>query len=64
MSAVCYFSYYFLHQYLNGENFIARLLEAFIPIVLGGITFLVSAKLLGVEELNKFINVVKRKTGM
>lgn len=61
MSVVCYFSYYFLHQQFGGRGLLYKLVEAFIPIGLGGIVFLISAKLLHIEEVNKVYNAFARK---
>lgn len=63
MSVVCWFSYQFLHQYFKGISLIYKLIEAFVPIGLGGITFLIAAKLLKVEEVNKIYNAFARKLG-
>lgn len=63
MSVICWFSYYFLHQQFGGKGLIYKIIEAFIPIGLGGITFLVAAKLLKVEEVNKIYNAFARKLG-
>ncbi len=63
MSAVCYFSYYFLHQQLGGKNLLAKLIEAFLPIGLGGIVFVIAAKLLKISEIDKLYNAVARKLG-
>jgi putative peptidoglycan lipid II flippase len=61
MSAVCYFSYYFLHQQFGGTNLIAKLIECFIPIGLGGIVFLIVAKILKISEIDKLYNAFARK---
>ena len=61
MSAVCYASYYFLANYFGTKTFLIKLAETFIPIILGGISFIVIAKLLGVKELNQIYNAFKRK---
>ena len=61
MSAVCYASYYFLTNYLGTKTFLIKLIEAFVPIALGGIVFIIAAKLLGVKELNQIYNALKRK---
>ncbi len=61
MSAVCYASYYFLANYLGTKTFLIKLIEAFVPIGLGGITFIIAAKILGVKELNQIYNGLKRK---
>lgn len=63
MSAVCYFSYQFLAERLGVQGFIIKLIEVFIPIGLGGIAFLIMAKLLNVKELNQFIGAITRKLG-
>ncbi len=63
MSAVCWFSYYFLHQQFGGKGFLFKAIECFVPIGLGGITFLVIAKLLKVSEIDKIYNAFARKLG-
>ena len=61
MSAVCGFSYYFLHQQFGGNGLIHKLIEVFIPIGLGGIAFLGMAKLLKIDEVTKVYNAFARK---
>lgn len=61
MSTVCYFSYHFLHGQFRGQSLVAKLIEAFVPIGLGGIVFLISGKLLGISELNQFVSMIRRK---
>lgn len=61
MSVVCYFSYHFLHKQFNGRNLLFKSIECFIPILLGGLTFVVMAKLLKVSEINKLYNALARK---
>lgn len=63
MSGACWFSYYFLHQFFAGRDVFARLIEAFVPIGIGGISFLVTAKLLKISEVSKIYNTVSRKLG-
>lgn len=63
MSAICWVSYYFLHKQFGGSGLIYKAIEAFVPIGLGGIIFLVSAKLLHIEEVNKVYNAFARKLG-
>lgn len=63
MSVVCFFSYKFLTASLGDKTFIVKLIETFVPIALGGIAFVVAAKLLRVEEINKLFNTLKRKFG-
>ncbi|MEK7723971.1 MAG: hypothetical protein AAB336_06455 [Acidobacteriota bacterium] len=40
---------------------LAKLIEAFVPIGLGGIIFIISAKLLHIDEVNKIYNALTRK---
>jgi putative peptidoglycan lipid II flippase len=61
MSAVAYFSYHFLANQLGIKGFTNKLIEVFVPVGLGAITFLIAAKLLGVSELNQFISAISRK---
>ncbi|HMO79781.1 MAG TPA: murein biosynthesis integral membrane protein MurJ [Pyrinomonadaceae bacterium] len=61
MSAVCYFGYHYLAGYFPVKSFFVRLIEAFVPIGLGGLTFLVMAKLLKVGEIEQVVNAVRRK---
>lgn len=61
MSVVCYFSYRFLHSYFTEKAIYIKMVEAFGPIALGGLTFLVAAKLLRVKELESLIGSLTRK---
>jgi putative peptidoglycan lipid II flippase len=61
MSVVCWFSYRFLTNFFGAKTFPVKLVETFVPILLGGITFLVTARLLGVSELDQFIILFKKK---
>lgn len=63
MAAVCYASYHAVANYFEAENFGVRLLEAFIPISLGGVTFLVAAKLLRIGEVEKVTAMLLKKLG-
>jgi len=63
MSAICYFSYYFLTNFLGAKTLPVKLIEVFVPIALGGIAFVVVAKILRVSEIDKFFNTLKRKLG-
>lgn len=63
MSAVCYFSYHFLNNFFAVRTLVAKIIEAFVPIILGGVTFVVAAKLLGVSELEKLFNTFSRRLG-
>jgi putative peptidoglycan lipid II flippase len=53
LSVASYFSYWFMVTRLGTDGFILRLIEVFVPIGIGGVVFLVAAKLLGVKELNQ-----------
>ncbi len=61
MSLVCWLSYFGLSSLLGINGFFVRLLEAFLPIVSGGAVFILAAKLLGVNELEKLYNTLARK---
>jgi putative peptidoglycan lipid II flippase len=61
MSAVCWFSYYLLHSFFGEKNFAIKAVEALVPIALGGITFFIVAKLLGINEMEKVYNAFARK---
>jgi putative peptidoglycan lipid II flippase len=63
MSAVCYSSYHFLVQQFGTNGFSIKVIEAFVPIALGGITFFIMAKILRVNEINKVYNAFARKLG-
>lgn len=53
MSVVAYLSYQWLAGHFVAKPFYVRLIEAFVPIALAGITFLIAAKLLRISELEK-----------
>lgn len=61
MSAVCWFSYRVLHGLLAAKSLPIEIVEAFVPIILGGVTFVVAAKMLGVKELERLYNSLARK---
>jgi putative peptidoglycan lipid II flippase len=63
MSAVCYFAYRSLADLTVEKTFLVRLVEAFVPIGLGGIAFLVAAKILRIDELEKAIAAFGRRLG-
>lgn len=63
MSVVCYFSYHFLLDQFGINGFIYKIIEAFVPIVLGGIVFVLMAKILRINEINKLYNSFARKLG-
>lgn len=64
MSVVCYFSYYFLARELGTEKLIVKIIEVFVPIALGGVIFVLMAKILHVSEVNKLYNAFARKFGV
>ncbi|MGQ0541535.1 MAG: murein biosynthesis integral membrane protein MurJ [Blastocatellia bacterium] len=63
MSAVAYGSYFYLANYFVEKNFLVRLVEAFVPIGLAGIAFLIAAKMLRIGELEKLVGAISRKLG-
>lgn len=58
LSAACYFSYLFLLRFLGNRGFLLHLIEAFVPIGIGGLVFVIFAKLLKIKELDQFINAI------
>ncbi|MEP7211542.1 MAG: murein biosynthesis integral membrane protein MurJ [Acidobacteriota bacterium] len=63
MSAVCYFSYQFLTHRFEHKPITIKLIETFVPIVLGGLTFIIAAKLLRISELEKIYGALSAKLG-
>jgi putative peptidoglycan lipid II flippase len=63
MSVVCYSSYWFIKSQLGIETLLARFLEVIIPMLLGGIVFVIVAKLLKISELEKVYGGIARKLG-
>jgi len=63
MSLVCYLSYHFLFNQFGVDSFSVKLIEVFVPIILGGITFVLMAKILRVSEINQLSNSLMRKLG-
>jgi putative peptidoglycan lipid II flippase len=61
MSVVCYFSYRYLHSYFVTKTFLTKLVEAFVPIGIGGLVFVIAAKLLRVEEFEKVYTSIANK---
>jgi putative peptidoglycan lipid II flippase len=61
MTAVCHFSYSALHQNFQAATFLLRLVECFVPIILGGIVFVFFAKILRVSEVDKLFGALRRK---
>lgn len=63
LSAVCYASYHFLFNRFGATTFTIKMIEAFVPIALGGFAFVITAKLLRVTELEQAFGMVRRKLG-
>ncbi|MFZ1701563.1 MAG: murein biosynthesis integral membrane protein MurJ [Pyrinomonadaceae bacterium] len=61
LSAVAYASYHFLLAEFGSTTFKLRLLEALGPIALGGIAFVITAKLLRVTELEQAFGMMRRR---
>ncbi len=61
LSAVCFFSYRLLNSVYGADSLTLRLVDAFVPIVLGGIAFVLTAKLLRVAELEQLFGMLRRK---
>ena len=61
LSAVCYFVYHFMLSRLGNDGFWLRFAEVFVPIGIGGLAFLIVAKLLRVHELEQLYGTLKRK---
>lgn len=62
MSAVAYGSYLLLTNYFVGDKHLwVRLVEAFVPMAIAGIAFLIAAKLLRIEQLEQLIGTVRKK---
>jgi putative peptidoglycan lipid II flippase len=61
MSAACYFSYITLKSYLVDRTLATRLLLALVPIGIGGLVFVATAKMLRIEELEKACAALTRK---
>ncbi len=61
LSIVSYATYHFLLNRFGAASFTIRLAEAFVPIALGGIAFVIAAKLMRVTELEKLYGMLRRK---
>ena len=66
LSAASYGTYLWLWRWLGDASFVARLVETFVPIGVGGAVFLLTARLLKIEEMNQAVRAVaarfKRKS--
>lgn len=63
MSVAAYLSYKFLTGYFGDKGLSIRLVEAFVPMALAGVTFLIAAKLLRISELETMYRALARKLG-
>ena len=63
LSVVSYGAYHFLLNRFGITSFAIRLAEAFVPIALGGLAFVITAKLLRVAELEQAFGMLRRKLG-
>ena len=63
MSVVAYSSFHFLTAQFPAKTLPVRLLEAFIPIGLAGVAFVLAAKILRVSEMEKLFGALRRKMG-
>ena len=63
LSAVCYASYHVLLKQFGTTTFTIKLTEVLTPIALGGIAFVIAAKLLHVTELEQAFGLLRRKLG-
>ena len=63
MSAAAYASYYFLTRYFVEKPLRVQFVEALVPIAIGGVVFLVAAKLLRISELETIYNSMIKKLG-
>ncbi len=63
LSLVCYASYQFMYGRFGAGTFTLKLAEAFVPIALGGLAFVIAAKLMRVTELEQVYGTMRRKLG-
>ncbi|KXK00920.1 MAG: integral membrane protein MviN [Acidobacteria bacterium OLB17] len=63
LSVVCYASYHFIVGRYGSQGITLRLVEAFVPIILGGAAFVVCALLLRVHELHQLYTMAQKRFG-
>ena len=63
MSAAAYGTYHMLAGYFGGAMLKVQLIEAFVPIAIAGATFLITAKLLRIGELETIFKSLSTKLG-
>lgn len=61
LSVVCYTSYHFILARWGSSGMKMHLIEAFVPIVLGGASFVICAMLLRVEELHQLYAMMSKR---
>lgn len=61
MSAAAYGTYYLLKGYFGTASLRVQMVEAFVPMAVAGVVFLISAKLLRIGELEHLYGTLKRR---
>lgn len=61
MSVAAYGTYYVLVTNLGSATLLLKMLEAFVPIAIAGIVFLIAAKIMKIDELEKLYGGLKRR---
>ena len=61
MSAAAYTSYHVLLGLYGSATLVLRIVEAFVPIAAGAVSFVIAAKLLKVAELEQAVGTIRRK---
>lgn len=61
MSAAAYASYHLLLGQYGSETKLLKIIEAFVPIAIGAVSFVIAAKLLRVAELEQAFGTIRRR---
>ncbi|MFM9905653.1 MAG: murein biosynthesis integral membrane protein MurJ [Pyrinomonadaceae bacterium] len=61
LSLVCYLSFHYLTAHFPVKTFGVKLVEAFVPMALGGGAFIIAAKLFRVAELEQVVGMIRRR---
>jgi putative peptidoglycan lipid II flippase len=61
MSAAAYAAYHLILGRYGSATLTLKLVEAFVPIVIGAVSFVIAAKLLKVAELEQALGTIRRK---
>ncbi|HQZ95386.1 MAG TPA: murein biosynthesis integral membrane protein MurJ [Pyrinomonadaceae bacterium] len=61
MSVAAYASYHALLGHYGSATLVLRIVEAFVPIAAGAVSFVIAAKLLKVTELEQAVGTIRRK---